>query len=599
MGCKYNKYKDKEPEDTIFRIQEILNRAGLFTVMDWMETGSDGAFCNRVTLYPSALGTNGKGTDRLYASASGYAELMERIQNVMLSISAVRPRVKGHGDFAVFPDEKDVPVKELAEQGDAFLEYMFEKLGCSDPFSKQVTLKSYAGILEKRNDGKIRVVPYADISEGKVVYLPDTVVTSVCGSNGMAAGNTIEEAIVQGMCEVYERYVNKMLLTGKAVPPEIPEGELKKYSIWDLIKEIEGDGRYHVSVRDCSLGKGYPVVASIITDRHNGSFGVKLGSHPSMAVAVERTLTEALQGRSVERISSVNSYGSKEQAESYHNIPNIMKVNVGVYPAALLSSKADWEYRPWTEWEGGSNRGFVARMISMAERDGWHMYIRDNSHMGFPAVQIVVPGYTDMYTIDRTYFRSLRTTCSAYDAFSHFPDITLSEEKSILSIIRFKENSFIENTPALIIGRPVTDIRMRTDRIGAFIAFRQGNYAVAEHLFARLVSYYPEDDCIYYKALINWCRAFGLGLDKEGAFGLVYSLFGEEIASRVRAEAEDPDGILKRNFPKMNCFDCENCELNGKGCNNMIEEEIYIRIKDAMKGSGVSQQELLDRLSSL
>jgi ribosomal protein S12 methylthiotransferase accessory factor len=600
MKSNYNKYKDNDPKDTIFRIHEILNRAGLFTVMDWLETGSDGAFSNRVTLYPSALGTNGKGTDRLYASASGYAELMERTQNVLLSKPVFRPRVAGHGAFAVFPDEKDVTADELLEQGDAFLSYMFEKLGCSDPFSKQDTILNYARMSENRNDGKIRAVPYADISEGKVVYLPDVLVHSVCGSNGMAAGNTLEEAIVQGMCEVYERYVNKMILTGKAVPPDIPEDELKKYSIWNLKKEIEGDGRYHVSVRDCSLGKGYPVAASIITDRHNGTFGIKLGSHPSMAVAVERTLTEALQGRSVDKISSANYFGSKDQAEAYHNIPNIMKVNIGFYPVTLLSSKPDWEYKPWTEWEGGSNKAFIARMLSMAERDGWHMFIRDNSHMGFPAVQIVVPGYTDMYTVDRTFLRSLRTVHNARDAFAHFPDTTLAEEKSILSLIRFKESSFIENTPAFIIGRPVTDIRMYSDRIGAFIAFKHRNYPVAEHFFTKLVTYYPDDDeCTYFKALTDWCRAANLGLDDEGSFNLISELFGEELALRVRAEAEDPDGILKRNFPKLNCYDCENCELNGKGCDNMVEEEIQIKIKDAMKDSRVSQQELLDILSSL
>lgn len=600
METNYNKYKDNDPRDTIFRVQEILNKAGLFTVMEWIDNKSDGAFSNRVTLYPSALGTNGKGTDRLYASASGYAELMERIQNVMLSMATLRPRVAEHGDFVFFPDEKAVPVAEAEEQDDAFLRAIFEKLGCDDPTAKQLILMNYAGYYEKRNDGKITTVPFADVSDGKVVYIPLATVNYACGSNGMAAGNTIEEAIVQGMCEIYERYVNKMILTGKAVPPEIPEDELKKYSIWDLIKEIEGDGRYHISVRDCSLGKGFPVAASIITDRQNGTFGVKLGAHPSMAVAVERTLTEALQGRNVDEISSVNTYGSKEQAESYHNIPNIMKVNVGVYPATLLSSEPGWEYRPWTEWEGRSNREFVAHMISMAERDGWHMFIRDNSHMGFPAVQIVVPGYTELYDVGGTYYRAITTACRAHDAFSHFPEITAEEEDSILRIIRFKENSFIENTPAAIIGRPVTDDRMNTDRIAAFIAFKRGDYAVAKHFFKKLVTYYPDDnECVYYKAVSHWCRARVMGLDDEGAFNLVSALFGEENASRIRDEAADPDGILRRNFPKMNCFDCENCELNGKGCNNMVEEEIHIRIKDAMKDSRVSQQELLDRLSSL
>jgi ribosomal protein S12 methylthiotransferase accessory factor len=600
MKSNYNKYKDNDPGDTIFRIQEILNRAGLFPILDWMDTGSKGAFSNRVSLYPSSLGTNGKGTDRLYASASGYAELMERIQNNILTFASFRPRVREHGDFCAFPDEKSVPVTELIEQNDPYLALLFEKLGCNDPISKQVIMMNYAGMFEKRNDGKIMAVPFADITDGKVVYLPIDVVMSVCGSNGMAAGNTIEEAIVQGMSEVYERYVNNMLLKGKAVPPEIPEDELRKYSVWDLIKEIEGDGRYHVSVRDCSLGKGYPVAASIISDRLTGTFGIKLGSHPSLAVAVERTLTEALQGRSADEIAKVNTFGSKEQAESYHNIPNIMKINVGVYPATLFSSKADWEYRPWTEWDGKSNKEFVAQIIRMAKRDGWHLFIRDNSHMGFPAVQIAIPGITDLYEICRTYFRALKTGLSAHDAFTHFPDLTEAEENTILMLIRFKENSYIENTPSVIIGRPVTDPRMYTDRVAAFIALKKEDFVTAMHFFNKLIVLFPDDpDCVYYRALVNWCKARKLGLDSEGAGDIVSSLFGDEIASRVRDEMADPGGILKRNFPGLNCFDCENCELSGNGCGQLVDEEIYIRIKDAMKDSKVSQQELLERLLSL
>lgn len=600
MESNYNKYKDNDPKDTILRIQKILNNAGLFPVLDWMDTNTEGALCNRVTLYPSALGTNGKGTDRLYASASGYAELMERMENYMLCPPSYHPAVLNYGDFMEFPDEENMEIDELAERDDAFLNYFFEKLGCSDPLAKQLILTNYANIISRKADGKITVVPYADMTEGKIAYLPNPVVRFACASNGMAAGNTIEEAIVQGMCEVYERHVNRAILTGKAVPPEIPEEELRKYSIWDLKKEIEGDGRYHISVRDGSLGKGYPVAVSIITDRQNGSFGVKLGSHPSLAVAVERTLTEALQGRTADTFSTTNSFGSKEQAESYHNIPNIMKINIGVYPATLLSGKPGWEYRPWTEWEGKSNKEFVTHILNLAERDGWHMYIRDNSHLGFPAVQIVVPGYSEMYELGGTHNRSLMTSEKAHDAFCHFPDLTGPEEETILKIIRFKENSFIENTPAVIIGRPVTDSRMSPDRIAAFIAFKRGEYAIAAHFFNKLATYYPDDGEVkFYKGIKKWCDARMLGLDDEECFRLLSELFGAGPASRVRDEAGDPDGILKRNFPAMRCFDCEHCELNGKGCDNLIEEEIQKKIKDAMKDSKVSQQELLERLNSL
>lgn len=59
----YSKHKDNSPENTIYKIQGILNKAGLFTVLNWMDNDFKTAVSNRVTLYPTELGTNGKGTD--------------------------------------------------------------------------------------------------------------------------------------------------------------------------------------------------------------------------------------------------------------------------------------------------------------------------------------------------------------------------------------------------------------------------------------------------------------------------------------------------------------------------------------------------------
>ena len=59
----YSKYKERRPEDTVFCIQTILNRARLFTTVEWLDGTFEGVCSNRVTIYPTKLGTNGKGTD--------------------------------------------------------------------------------------------------------------------------------------------------------------------------------------------------------------------------------------------------------------------------------------------------------------------------------------------------------------------------------------------------------------------------------------------------------------------------------------------------------------------------------------------------------
>ena len=283
----YKKYKERSPEDTVFEIRRILNDAGLFTVMEWTGGEYDGARSNRVSLYPlRSLGQNGKGTDELYASASGYAELMERMQNNWLAQKLHGRDLNEWEGFFEFPDEKLMPIRDVAAQGDPYLTDLFARMGFILPIQKEQFLRNFAENYYHREDDQIPVVPYVDIFADQIVWLPFAVITLFGLSNGMCAGNTTEEALVQGISELYERFVHKKLLTERITPPEIPRDVLKKYSTWDLIEQIEASGRYHVSVRDCSLGEGYPVSCVIITDRLNGTFGMKPGCHPSFAVAV-------------------------------------------------------------------------------------------------------------------------------------------------------------------------------------------------------------------------------------------------------------------------------------------------------------------------
>ena len=68
----------------------------------------------------------------------------------------------------------------------------------------------------------------------------------------------------------------------------------------------------------------------------------------------------------------------------------------------------------------------------------------------------------------------------------------------------------------------------------------------------------------------------------------------------MKDDTADIPGLLRKKFPETRCFDCEHCQLNGKGCENRIEEEMMIKIKDAMAASPrVSQEALLRRLREL
>ena len=380
MSDNYSKHKDNSPEATIFKIQSIMHNTGLFPVLQWMNNDFEGAVSNRVTLYPTNVGTNGKGTDKRYAAASAFAELAERMQNNLLWIFpeyTCRDEISKTG-FNFFPDEKLMTVDEILDQDSEFFNIIFKQFGITERLKQKALILKIHKSLSGVDDDKIPAVPFADPLSGQIKWLPFRFITIVYASNGMAAGNTLEEAMVQGLSEIFERWVNSMVLSGKVVPPEVPRDYLKQFSIYKLIQDFERSGRYKVSVRDCSLGRGIPVAASLIMDQETGYLCVKLGSHPSFAIAVERTLTESVQSAvKIEYFTKFCKIGSKAQTNSFHNETNTLKDGRGIYPYDLITRKPDWEFVPWGFSDKSSNKELLQNMLGLLRREGFSILVRD------------------------------------------------------------------------------------------------------------------------------------------------------------------------------------------------------------------------------
>lgn len=596
----YSKFKERRPEDTIFYIHTLLNQMHLFTTVDWIEKPYEGVRSNRVTIYPTNLGQNGKGTDEVYTLASGYAELMERIQNNLLALRQRQPALAGCGGFELQPDEKIMTVEEVLSQKDPYLSRIFTGLGLFSEEGQRAYLLETARVHYGREDGKIPAVPFADLKGRKVVYIPYFCVLSFNGSNGMAAGNTIEEALVQGISEIFERYVNRLLLRGECVPPRIPEEALQAESIRNLIEQIRADGRYDVQVLDCSLGRGLPVCATLIIDRERGTFSMKLGSHPSFAVSVERTLTETFQGKGILSATGLSRLGSLRESTSHHNIPNVAKVGYGVYPYRMLTEDPQWEFKPWTEWEGLDNRGFLKKMLALLEEMGFSLLVRDASHLGFSSCFAVVPGMSEMYPVTPLTQRSLNSNDKSAAAFSHFPDLTEAEEEGLLTLISFKEGSVLENTFSGLFQRPISGKKFTLERVGAFLALKKKNYSLSLHFFQKLLAMEEEEEeKEYLRCLIDYVRALQNDLDRPHAERMLRLLYREKAAERVLEETKDPAEMMGKIFPRVSCYNCEACPLAGRECLNPEEVRIFRSIREAMKDSKVSQEKLLRELLAL
>ena len=90
--------KDCLPQETIERIERILDRNGIKTYISEQKKASPQIYSVRIEFSNfKGLGTNGKGITKELAIASAYAELMERLQSGLLIRDSflTKKKVKG------------------------------------------------------------------------------------------------------------------------------------------------------------------------------------------------------------------------------------------------------------------------------------------------------------------------------------------------------------------------------------------------------------------------------------------------------------------------------------------------------------------------
>jgi YcaO-like protein with predicted kinase domain len=144
-------------------------------------------------------------------------------------------------------------------------------------------------------------LPFVRQSDGEVVYFPSNLIENLYLSNGMSAGNTLAEAQVQCLSEIFERAVKREIIEGEFALPDVPADVLAKYpSILAGIQGLEAQG-FPVLVKDASLGGEFPVMCVTLMNPRTGGVFASFGAHPSLEVALERSLTELLQGAQFRR----------------------------------------------------------------------------------------------------------------------------------------------------------------------------------------------------------------------------------------------------------------------------------------------------------
>ena len=414
----YSKKKDCKPEETIKKISSILNDIGLNHSFQINESSSDNKESNlhscRILVNDIAV-SNGKGTNKIYSLASGYAELMERLQNC---------RFDGISPFNVFSDIIEFDVSEfLYNKNYKKSKDFLINLDINSFAKKNIKEEDYNNIFFKwlKSKTKVRCFNFYDVFRKTEVILPYELSIIYTASNGMSSGNTPQEALVQGISEIIERYVQKEILKNNFVCPIIPKDFYEKYSIINKIIEEYKELGFQIQIRDASLGKGFPVVCVILIDTKNCRHAVNFGAHPIFPIAVERVLTELAQGVNKRNLNSFSSSffmsNFNLNEDIYHKNSEILQLFFKnakrIFPLSFYSENFSWKFNinTWQE-DIKENKELLKYYISLISELGYDLYIKDFSFLNFPTFYTVIPQMSSIipnrdFDIDNTFSLNL------------------------------------------------------------------------------------------------------------------------------------------------------------------------------------------------
>lgn len=445
-------YKQKTPEETVQFLQDILKNMKVEVTETWQERSSIGTYALRLDFRGTKIGANGKGVSKAYDKASAYAEFFERYQNDILG-----PRVffGSKFPFLMSPDEKILSSAEIVQNANSFTSLYFSQRGLSG-VSDEEKAKAFYDVQKVDYhiyglEDKYITLPFYSIKEKKVVYLPKSTYTPFYGSNGMCAGNSPEEALVQGLSEIIERVVQRRIFTEKPALPDVPEEYIQQfpyvYEIIQKLKEQEKEGYYYF-IKDCSFGGQYPVAALIVYEKNTGKYGIKLGCHPDFGVAIERTLTEATQGQDLAEYSKRSSVDfTNNHVDEWKNIYNSYKFGMGQYPYQLFSKNPTYAFTPVEDVSGMDNWEILHRWIGKITNAGYDVMIRDVSYLGFPSFHIIIPGLSEMVYPSDLQFRATNTRYYVSNILRDCPEkINAKNSKLFISTMEYFLGNAYENT---------------------------------------------------------------------------------------------------------------------------------------------------------
>ena len=373
---------------------------------------------------------NGKGASKKAALASALGEYFERLSTNYFFSDFYLGEDAANADFVHYPTEKWFPIPESGLLPEGLLS---EKLLKFYNPNGELTAMDLIDLQSSHPERGICALPFVQQSDHKTVYVPVNLIANLYASNGMSAGNTRNEARVQGLSEIFERFAkNKIIAEGISLPI-IPTDVINRYpEVLAAIETLENEG-FPLYCFDASLGGEFPVICVVLFNPQNGTSYASFGAHPNFGVALERTVTELLQGRSLKDLDvfSPPSFDNDDVAD-LSNLETHFIDSSGLISWDLFNQQSDYEFVDW-DFSGTTEQEF-ANLMAIFNRYETEVLIMDYEHLGVYACRILAVGMSEIYPPEDLLFANNNMAIHLRDLILSLPYKKLTA-KQYLTII--------------------------------------------------------------------------------------------------------------------------------------------------------------------
>lgn len=589
-------HKDLKPDETVRRIKLILQELGIKTKEVLFNHGNIAYSC-RVTIDDPLLssldiGTNGKGLSPDFALASGYAEFMERLQNKFLINEAMRFADKIANieplPFRFYPDEQmtEKPIGEFCKM----LEDLFPNNYCNEIHRRDDSLKKCSKIKYRTLDYILLsgTDPQQTDNKAKCIKMP-AVIVRANSSTGMCAGNSPSEAILQGICEIFERYVLQQIYLRPLTPPSYPKDHFLDSEAGRRLALLEQEG-YSYDIKDMSLGQSLPVIGLILTNLSSGLTMVRLGCDPDSRIALERCITEIFQGDQslisdtfIDYLSGTPIKNPDKERERFRiEYRKSLRDGSGRYPEYMFGNNPTYPLSDWS-WKRENSiqdtfRNVVSRMKSM----GLDLLVRDNSIFGFNTYHVFIPGYSEqdyrLMPVINDYFTSLFIDphgCGDENVPLVWPLYNLKGQQNTNALMDLIKSKYVnENTLKLAAYNVSPSNRVNKNLLMFLIAVKGKQYDAAQQSYQLFIKEREDNNCPYDEYLDcvgHYIACMASNADCTAA--ILSRNFSSDIVNEVLSDFSDPSKVMD-NFKFPTCFNCGQCPI-AEDCRikNVIELE--------------------------